>query len=97
MTDLLLDENGDIQFDANGELVIGEAEQQDVKLLLATRPGDWKEHPTTGIDALKFIKSREAKAALAREMNIQLSADGFLISNIDIDYPNIEVDATRIQ
>lgn len=95
MIDLLLDENGDIQFDANGELVYGEAEQQDVELILATRPGDWKEHPTTGVDIQRFVKSREAQATIAREITIQISDDGFKVSKVKVNYPNIEVDATR--
>ena len=95
MIDLLLDEDGDIQFDENGELVIGESEQQDVELILATRPGDWKEHPTTGVNIHQYIKSREAHATVAREVNLQLKNDGFKVSKVEVDYPNISVDAKR--
>lgn len=93
--DLLLDENGDIQFDDNGELVIGDSEQQDVKLFLATRPGDWKEHPTVGVDAKRFIKSRGAKTAIANAIRSQLTADGFKVIKVTVEFPNIYVDAKR--
>ena len=95
MIDFLLDKDGDIQFDENGELVFGESEQQDVELILATRPGDWKEHPTTGVNIMQYIKSREAHATVAREVNIQLKDDGFRVSKVEVDYPNIHVAATR--
>ncbi len=95
MNDLLLDENGDIQFDENGDITLGESEQQDVELILATRPGDWKEHPSTGVNIGQFIKSREAHASIAREVNLQLKEDGFKVSKVEVDYPNIHVDAIR--
>lgn len=95
MIDLLLDKNGDIQFDENGELVIGDSEQQDVELILATRPGDWKEHPTTGVNIHQYIKSREAQATVAREVILQLKEDGFKVSKVEVEYPNISVDAKR--
>lgn len=76
MIDFLLDDDNDIQFDANGELVIGESELQDVALIIQTNPGEWKEDPIIGMGMAKYIKSKEDRAIIERELKKQLARDG---------------------
>lgn len=73
--DFLLDDDNDIQFDANGELVIGESELQDVALIIQTNPGEWKEDPIMGLGLPRFVKSKENQQLIERELKIQLTRD----------------------
>ncbi len=92
--DILLDENKNLRIE-NGDFVIGESEQQEIELLLTSFKGSWKESPEVGIGIKHLLKSRDALPSIKREINIQLAADGFKVKDINIDYPNIEIDATR--
>lgn len=86
MKDLKLDENGDIMFDANGELVtIDNAKDQNQKLLLFTHPGDWKEHPTVGIGLWDYLLGEnEDIDELRQTIQSQFEEDGMEVENLDI-------------
>lgn len=94
MNDLLLDENLDLKI-INGDFVIADTEVQDIELLISSSKGSWKEHPTTGVGIAQLIKSRATEVRIKRDINEQLTLDGFINIDINIDYPEIHVDANR--
>lgn len=92
--DYLLENNGRMQI-KNGDFVIGDSDQQEIELLLISSPGDWKENPAVGVNLPQLVKSRSTETSIKKVINEQLIADGFKKVTIKLDYPNIEVDATR--
>ena len=47
-------ETGDLMIEKGG-LVTGDTESQTVELVLRTCPGEWKEHPLLGADAVRQL------------------------------------------
>jgi hypothetical protein len=94
MTDLLLTDTGGLMI-VNGDFVIGDNEVQDVELLITSSKGAWKEHPLTGVGIAQLIKTRATEVRIKRDINEQLMLDGFKNIDVDIDYPDLHVDATR--
>lgn len=55
MRGILIDsETGDLMIEKGG-LVTGDTESQTVELVLRTSPGEWKEHPLLGADAVRQL------------------------------------------
>lgn len=81
MTDLILDENGDIQFDENGELVIGNATNQNQKLILISNKGEWKEFPELGVGIEQMLSNENYNEVLI-EAKKNLEYDGMEVKNI---------------
>lgn len=94
MTDFLLSDDGEMRIE-NGDFVIGDSESQDVELLITSSKGAWKEHPLTGVGIAQLIKTRATEVRIKRDINEQLMLDGFKNIDIDIDYPDLNVDANR--
>ena len=94
MTDYLLTDTGDLSI-VNGDFAIGDSELQDIELLITSAKGAWKEHPLTGVGIRQLVKSRATEVRIKRDINEQLTLDGFKSIDIDIDYPNVQVDANR--
>lgn len=86
MKDFLLDEDGDIQFDANGELVTtDDATEQNQKLILLTNKGEWKEHPKVGVGIIDFILGDGDVDDLQKEIQEQMEMDGMTVNRLDIE------------
>jgi hypothetical protein len=94
MTDFLLNDDGDMTI-ANGDFLIGDSEAQDVELLITSSKGAWKEHPLTGVGIDQLVKTRSTEVRIKRDINEQLTLDGFINIDIDIEYPDVHVDANR--
>ncbi|MDP3679778.1 MAG: oxidase [Flavobacterium sp.] len=94
MTDFLLADDGDMTI-ANGDFLIGDSEAQDVELLITSSKGAWKEHPLIGVGIAQLVKTRATEVRIKRDINEQLMLDGFINIDIDIDYPDVHVDANR--
>jgi hypothetical protein len=93
MTDLLLDDTGDLSLSGN-DFVFGLSDQQHQELLLLTEKGEWKESPLVGVGAMKFLES-ESTADLLREIRLQFSNDGMNVNAISITTTGqINIDAT---
>lgn len=71
MVDFILDENGDLAIE-NGDFVLGEADQQNVELLLFSNKGEFKEFPLVGFGAINYIKSNVSEIEFKRDLKIQL-------------------------
>lgn len=81
--DFLLDDEFDLLIEDN-DLVIGNADEQDMKLLLLTMKGEWKTQPLTGAGLERFQKSTADEApAMVKEIKSQLAQNGF--QNIKVD------------
>lgn len=74
MTDICTDDNFDLLIE-NGDFKISESAEKEVKILLVSVPGNFKNAPLIGCDIQQFVQSNqyaEIKAVLSR----QLKADG---------------------
>lgn len=83
--DILLDENNEILI-TNGDLVISDASQQHVELLLLSNKGDFKQFPLTGIGLMRYLNAplnNELKTQLYRDIKLQLDDNGLNISGIE--------------
>lgn len=88
--DLIYDENKELLI-KDGDLVLGESDYQHVELLLSTEPGEWKESPLTGVGINKHINGK-LDGDLKRLIALQLEADGFQASGIEIKEQQINID-----
>jgi hypothetical protein len=82
---IILDENNELLI-RNGDLVIDDASQQHIALLLLSNQGDFKQHPLTGIGIMKYLNSplnATIKAKLYRDINIQFEDNGLKDINIE--------------
>lgn len=94
MTDFLLDDGLDLTI-RNGDFAIADTEAQDIELLIRSQKGAWKENPLTGVGIAQLVKSRATEVRIKRDINEQLMLDGFINIEINIDYPEVNVDANR--
>lgn len=94
MQDFILNSEGDLQI-KNGDFFIGDSEAQDIELIVKSFKGEWKEHPRNGAEIIKLVKSRATETKIKRDVNEQLSNDGFRQIEINIQYPDVNIDAKR--
>lgn len=73
----------------NGDLAISESDTQHIADTLNAFPGWWKENPADGVGVFAFFNSAGQEQTLKRNMQIQLSSDGYKVSN-----PQVSVTAT---
>ncbi len=90
MNDIILDE-GDVCV-VGGDFAIAESTGQNQELLLVSIPGEWKQHPRRGVGISGYIEDCDS-SALARKILSEFSEDGMRVNKIDIEYPNINIDA----
>ena len=91
MKDILLDEDFDLLI-KDGDLVIGDSDEQHKNLLLLCSKGDFKENPDVGVGIESYLES-EDPAALIREIKQQYSADGMRVNEIKIELGKLKIDA----
>lgn len=84
--DILLD-NFDLKI-ANGDLVIGESNDQDMELIALTNLGEWKRAPLMGAGVARMANARSStQQVILRDYTLMLKADGFI---------NIKVNGTEV-
>ena len=91
--DFLLDDNGDIKI-INGDLVIGESDQQDVEIVFKAHKGEFKEFPILGFGASLYLKKNtNIVEEFIRELELQLEYNGFKDPEIDLSagFENIKI------
>ena len=69
-------ENNDLIVEDN-DLTLVESDDQHVVDLINSSPGWWKENPATGVGILDYYKAKGVEQKLARNMSIELQADGY--------------------
>lgn len=86
----------DIRRDTNGRIThgicLGETTRQNQALLLAAHPGDFKEHPTTGV-GLADITADHDFAQWRRLIASQIEADGQTIDRLEINEKGLTLEA----
>lgn len=94
MNDFLLNpETGDLLI-KDGDLVVGESDDQNKRLLLVCEKGSFKEFPATCVGASTFLES-EDPAAFLREVRNQFQADGMTVNRVAFgDDGHLKVDAS---
>ena len=90
LTDLLIDETGDIAFQ-DGDLVIGDCENQNQYFILASNKGDFKDHPEIGA-ALQEMLNDENIDGFLLEAKRQLEYDGMRVDNITFQEGKLIID-----
>ena len=83
MTDILLDENYDLQL-TDGDLVMGESTNQHQALNLLCNKGDFKEDPLQCVGIKGYLKSEDINGLLA-ETKKQFERDGMEVKSLTID------------
>jgi len=91
MTDILLDQDGDIQINAD-DLVLGISDQQHKEHLLLTEKGAVKQYPEAGVGVFKFLESDEP-SMLLREVSIQFTADGMKVEKVGFTNEGLNIKA----
>lgn len=88
MTDITL-QDYDIEI-ANGDFKISDSQSQNVELILYSKQGEWKQHPSVGCDILQ-AKNGSIDRFLDREIRVQLDADGFQLERLSITEKGMEI------
>lgn len=68
----------------NGDLAIAESDSQHIADTLNAFPGWWKENPADGVGVFQYLNSAGQEQTLKRSIMIQLSSDGYNVSNPDV-------------
>ncbi len=93
MKDLLLNTDGDLLV-VDGDFAIGESNGDDIQLIIASTPGDWKQYPSCGANATAEINNSDAYPFKLR-IEEQLKADGFTVNSVKLNNGEVEVDAAK--
>ncbi len=82
--DILLDENNDLIF-RNGDFVIGESEEQEIKCILQSVKNDYKQTPEIGVNLIEAINKSGDGRELKQIIKLNLRADGKVNKRFKID------------
>ena len=91
--DLMLDDNGDLLIE-NGDLVLGDADNQNVQLIFQAYKGEIRSSPELGFGAGKYVKSTDPKARFKRDLKVELAKDNYKDVDIEIDQSLKELKVT---
>lgn len=83
--DILLDENKNLKVE-NGDLVIGDATQQNIIAIVTGSQGEVRSSPVLGTNPKRFLKATSL-TALEENVRRQLRLDGATIERVSVD-PN---------
>lgn len=83
MKDVLLNDSNDLQIE-NGDFVVGNSDKQNVKLIVDSFKGEFKEFPLIGFGVLNYIKTNISEMKFKRDLKIQLEKDNYKNPNIDL-------------
>lgn len=86
--------NDDITI-TNGDFVTSAPIEQRIHLLLATAPGEWKQHPTRGVGINSSIEHHDT-GQLARRIQTELTQDGLRVDAVNFNNNHINITAYDI-
>ncbi|EKB58400.1 hypothetical protein [Bergeyella zoohelcum] len=89
MKDSTLNQNYDVQIE-NGDFIVSDSQNQSIELLLSSAQGEWKESPLTGANLHK-AKHGKIDRDLYRHIGVQLKADGFNATKLQITTNGIDL------
>lgn len=84
---------------ANGDLVIGDSDQQHVNDVLLAHPGHYKNVPWIGVgiaDYLNAPKSPQVTASLEKQIKLMLESDGASKISATVEGGNISIEAQYV-
>lgn len=82
--DILLDDDWDLLM-KNGDLVIGNSDQQHIALVVETGPGHWKENPFLGFNSGLYLGSTISKPEFKVNLSEQLKSDNAVLNDVNIN------------
>lgn len=80
-------QNNDIYI-TGGDFAVTESDTQHIADTINAFPGWWKENPQDGVGVYAYLGSPGQDQALKRSMQIQLTSDGYKVSN-----PTVEINS----
>jgi hypothetical protein len=87
--DILLGEDNDLMF-RNGDFVIGESEEQEIKMIMQAVKNDYKQTPELGVNLVEHIESSGSSLRLRQIIKLNLRMDNknnrFSIKNWKIEF-----------
>lgn len=89
MRDIILTQDYDVLIE-NGDFLIADSQNQSIELLLSSAQGEWKESPLTGANLHK-AKHGKIDRDLYRHIGVQLKADGFKPTKLQINTNGIDI------
>jgi hypothetical protein len=94
--DFLLDGDWDLLIE-NGDLIIGNANQQHIALIVVTGPGHWKENPFLGFNAVFYEGSNANPAEMKANLSEQIRSDNGMLNQLKVSNGFIvSIDADRL-
>ncbi len=80
----------------DGDLLIEEADSQDIQIIVQAKPGQFYQFPTLGVGIQDFKNGPANKQSIRQIIRRNLKSDGFRVRSIEItDDLIIAVDAIR--
>ncbi|MCS7028387.1 MAG: hypothetical protein NZ519_06425 [Bacteroidia bacterium] len=82
--DILINSNSELRIE-NGDFVLGNANEQNLHLLMLTGAGHWKHAPTTGIMVSRMLLDEQSFPYIRLAIKKGLENDGATVKKISIN------------
>lgn len=82
MIDILLEEDQNLKI--TDDLVIGDADDQNVYDILISAKGEYKRTPQIGVDAYSFQNANADIQSIKNIVRLNLEIDNFIVDSVDI-------------
>ncbi len=83
MTDILTDDNGDLLIQ-NGDIVIGESDNQHQVDIILSNKGEYKEFPEIGVGIVQMLSDDDPMSVLI-EIKKNLQYDSMKVNNVKFE------------
>ena len=99
--DIAVDEDFDLKIEG-GDLVVEPSDDRHVNMILISARGNFLFNPTVGVDLFSFLNSTGQADVLRRDIQEQMTLDGFRVDDIQFSEENdklgsININAKRIR
>lgn len=99
--DIVLDPNSfELQAGEDGDFLLGETSNNNIKSIVLSNPGDWKEFPLVGVGIYGSIQAITNAAKIEQSIIKQLKEDNGNFPNPLVNarnFPSITVNAVKIE
>lgn len=76
MKDILLDSDGDVKINNDGDFMVGDSTDQEIALILQANKGEWKAYPRLGANLIALVNSNISQTELQQRIRLELQRDG---------------------
>lgn len=85
---------------SNNDVQWANSDEQHIQDTINSFAGWWKENPLDGVGIFSFLKSKGKENMVAKDIKLQLSSDGYIVSNPQVNFDRngiliIKPNATR--